>query len=612
MSGISIERTAAVTIILAGISATAVNGQTLPPVALSDWISEDYPVTDDPYSEWVVSNDGWSVEQITNSFPSVFHGPAVVWGDIVEVIIDMPAGDNDFVGFVLGFKPEDSLNPNAEYLLIDWKGGDQSWSFGCGQSTFAAEGLAVSRVFGIPTGCEFWGHMNLDVPSSDLNNGVEELQRGFTLGDSGWNHGASYLFRLEIESGQLRIFVDDVLEFDVDASMILADVDFGLYGFSQGGVVYQVFAMLDCNENGVPDDIDISEGTSDDCDEDLVPDECQNMEEDCNENGTWDPCDVFDGISDDCNSNLVPDECDPDCNQNGEPDECDLKSGYSEDCNENEQPDECDIAAGTSEDSDGNGEPDECLFRFFTDEAIWLANLPAGARLDSFETTASGVAMADEIMSPPDPDTNCGPVLTFDAEQTGMAVGFTLHAVEPYADFVFEDNFDHPYFYDALSVGELNEHENDDFEVGFSGDDLFAFAFQLRENDFGGAGEYFHVFGQGGDLLGTLHPIPDGAPYDQFIGVISHEPIGSVLFDEDASYDDIAVASFQFVTILEACADLDGDGMVLMCSPSLQSPNLDRTTQVPVDQTNRYLAEGATCGPCNLLTGYHRSDTSPQ
>ena len=64
----------------------------------------------------------------------------------------------------------------------------------------------------------------------------------------------------------------------------------------------------------------------------------------------------------DCNDSRFPDQVDIDngtsldCNGNGVPDECELDF----DCNDNLIPDECDIAAGTSEDLNGNGIPDEC------------------------------------------------------------------------------------------------------------------------------------------------------------------------------------------------------------------------------------------------------------
>ncbi|UCE61086.1 MAG: hypothetical protein JSU63_04915 [Phycisphaerales bacterium] len=79
----------------------------------------------------------------------------------------------------------------------------------------------------------------------------------------------------------------------------------------------------DCNSNGIIDLCDI---------------ECDNMEHTradgikCEVNTSF--CDVTGcGLSDDCNNNLVPDECD-------------LASGTSKDCDRNGVPDECDAAAG--------------------------------------------------------------------------------------------------------------------------------------------------------------------------------------------------------------------------------------------------------------------------
>jgi hypothetical protein len=73
-------------------------------------------------------------------------------------------------------------------------------------------------------------------------------------------------------------------------------------------------AIIDCNNNGIADHLDINNGTSVDCEPNQVPDEC---EPDCNENGVADPCDISGGTSDDCNENIAPDECEPDCDGDG-------------------------------------------------------------------------------------------------------------------------------------------------------------------------------------------------------------------------------------------------------------------------------------------------------
>ncbi|MCK4340307.1 MAG: HYR domain-containing protein [Phycisphaerae bacterium] len=76
---------------------------------------------------------------------------------------------------------------------------------------------------------------------------------------------------------------------------------------------------------------------------------------DCNTNGVGDLCDIGMGTSTDCNNNQIPDECEPDCNGNGIPDAWDISSGGRANCNGNQIPDDCDIAAGTSANVNGNG-----------------------------------------------------------------------------------------------------------------------------------------------------------------------------------------------------------------------------------------------------------------
>ena len=115
----------------------------------------------------------------------------------------------------------------------------------------------------------------------------------------------------------------------------------------------------DCNENGILDECELT--TETDCNGNGILDECEiTTETDCNGNGVLDACDITSGTSQDCNENGVPDECETDCNSNGVPDDCDISSGTSADCNQNGVPDECDIASSASDDCNSNGIPDEC------------------------------------------------------------------------------------------------------------------------------------------------------------------------------------------------------------------------------------------------------------
>jgi len=112
----------------------------------------------------------------------------------------------------------------------------------------------------------------------------------------------------------------------------------------------------DCNGNSVADPDDLSSGTSEDCNGDGIPDECQISEDDCNLNGLLDFCEIASGVAFDCNDNGLLDSCDivagaTDCDADGLMDSCELISGTGTDCNLNGNLDICDLAAGAV---DGN------------------------------------------------------------------------------------------------------------------------------------------------------------------------------------------------------------------------------------------------------------------
>jgi hypothetical protein len=156
------------------------------------------------------------------------------------------------------------------------------------------------------------------------------------------------------------------------STLVVTDV--ATTGFAPRAIAIDL--QQDCNGNCIYDLNDIAVGTSDDCDLDGIPDEC---EKDCNSNGIPDNCEIdvnsaapggpFFCTADcalDCNSNGVPDQCDlasgtsGDCNSNGIPDACDISSGVDGDCNTNGVPDSCDVYAGTSIDCNNNLIPDDC------------------------------------------------------------------------------------------------------------------------------------------------------------------------------------------------------------------------------------------------------------
>ncbi len=114
----------------------------------------------------------------------------------------------------------------------------------------------------------------------------------------------------------------------------------------------------DCNGNGSPDDGDIANGTSIDCDLDGVPDECGYApgQVDCDLNGIPDIC------QDDCNQDGIADTCQAalDCDLDGVLDSCEIAAGTSSDCDADGLPDDCAIVQGLAGDCDGDGILDNC------------------------------------------------------------------------------------------------------------------------------------------------------------------------------------------------------------------------------------------------------------
>ncbi len=182
---------------------------------------------------------------------------------------------------------------------------------------------------------------------------------------------------------------DAALDCDQNAAIDSCEIAAGAADANANGTLDACEA--DCDDNSVPDDVDIANGAAD-CNNNAVPDSCDiadgapdgnangvldACEGDCNDNSTPDDIDIQNGTSLDCDNNTIPDECDlasggidangndlldaceADCNDTGLPDDLDITSGASGDCDLNKIPDECDIAAGAA-DVNANGVPDAC------------------------------------------------------------------------------------------------------------------------------------------------------------------------------------------------------------------------------------------------------------
>lgn len=212
-------------------------------VDLRTWTAESYPaVSGFNPGVWNVAPDGSSVRQSVNGQPTFFYSDFTAWGTTVRGRILSEGGDNDYIGFALGFQPDDSTSTSADYLLVDWKQGTQDFNFGPPSSSpggTAPRGLAASRVFGIPDADEFWQHDNLSGTPAD--SGLLELARGATLGSTGWSENVEYEFEFDFGPNNLVVRVDGVEELNLGGTFSNGRMAF--YNFSQAGVVYSAFEV---------------------------------------------------------------------------------------------------------------------------------------------------------------------------------------------------------------------------------------------------------------------------------------------------------------------------------------------------------------------------------
>ncbi len=116
-------------------------------------------------------------------------------------------------------------------------------------------------------------------------------------------------------------------------------------------------------------------------------------------------------------------------------------------------------------------------------ESVWLG-VVAGAA--AFDFTATNTAKANEVGSIPGDNEGVGSLLTFDSVVTGLPSSVVLEALELGSGFVFNDNeggATSASFVDALSVGDIDNYDDDDFQISLSGGPIYGVGIDMRDND---------------------------------------------------------------------------------------------------------------------------------
>ena len=195
---------------------------------LSGWASNDNQPAgvNTATPNWNIT--GNSVYQSANSHPAVLYSDFTIGSDQYQGELNIKStdgSDNDFYGFVLGYEPGGVSGTNDGFILIDWNRVTEDHD----QMGLSNAGLAVSFVQGDSfDGAELWRH----------DGHVSEIARAQNLGNTGFTLGTNYNFKFEVDGDSLKIWVDDVLEFDLSTS------DFGLEKFPKGHIGFYNLAQM--------------------------------------------------------------------------------------------------------------------------------------------------------------------------------------------------------------------------------------------------------------------------------------------------------------------------------------------------------------------------------
>ncbi|HWO20624.1 MAG TPA: OmpA family protein [Kofleriaceae bacterium] len=177
------------------------------PVSFSDLDIENFPGST---AMWNVSPDGMSGIQVINTpAPSItLFGPDAMQGTFSMRVAVKEVNDDDFIGLALGFKQGDQTNPNASYLVIDWKQGLQDG---------VPPGLRLAHVRGVPTGngTHAMHPIAQRICTNPTNACARQLATGKTLGSTGWADNTPYLLQLTYRPNRLELRVDGKLELDL-------------------------------------------------------------------------------------------------------------------------------------------------------------------------------------------------------------------------------------------------------------------------------------------------------------------------------------------------------------------------------------------------------------
>ena len=195
----------------------------------------------------------------------------------------------------------------------------------------------------------------------------------------------------------------------------------------------------------------------------------------------------------------------------------------------------------------------------FKNKGNWESAMPYYLSEGPWETTRANIVKANESEGFSYHSTGqiwMGKKITFSPDTTGMPFEFYLENKDPglyeghpedHLGLVYEDSeVEWPL---TISIGDVDNYEDDNFEIGVSGMSVFALGFTMVDNS-ASQYEYLKVYAFDGtnecEVAYIMNGEVTGGFSSGFTGVVSPVPIKKIYFNEDADGDDIGVKHFYF------------------------------------------------------------------
>lgn len=205
-------------------------------------------------------------------------------------------------------------------------------------------------------------------------------------------------------------------------------------------------------------------------------------------------------------------------------------------------------------------EPAEVVFTKV--EGNWKNLVQQQMQYGEWLTTRPNVWLANESATFSQHPTNAqiwmGKRITFSPSVTGLPFDFYLENKDPalywghpqiHLGLVFEDKEGNSYGWpNSISIGDINDFENDNFEVGVTGNQVYAWGTRMVDND-SFKDEFLEVHAVDGDgecQIAYFTAAQVSNFTNGFMGIVSPVPIRRIYFDEDPGGDDIAIRHFYF------------------------------------------------------------------